>query len=64
MDSSSEEEAVTLKSKDVVKLKETVQAFQTVLGGISKDKESAAPGPSVRTGERKKGLKHGQLYCG
>ena len=49
MDYSSEEEAVTLKSKDVVKLKETVEAFQSVLGGISKDpreRESQVPGLS------------------
>ena len=52
--SGSDEEAVTLRPKDIVKLKETVQTFQTVLGGISNDRDSPVPGPSGFR-ERKKG---------
>ena len=63
---SPELEAVTLRPRDIVKLKETVQTFQNVLGGISKEprgRESPVPGPSglrsSSTGhgaERKKGV--------
>jgi hypothetical protein len=48
---------VTLRSKDVAKLKETVQVIQSVLGRISHDRGSPVPVPSGLQSVRELGKK-------